>query len=231
MVKRNFVKRAKKSVGKSRYIVKSKTIPRSMLNTHHFKNHKFVKNWLAIDLNGTDQGFNYNFTLSDLVNTAEYTALYDRYRINYVVMKLIPRYNTNLILSDVDSATVQPATTNYFDNRNYGLPEIMTAIDYDSAVTPASINDIMEYRTYKRTLGSKEHIRSLKPRLLVDSSNIGVSMAKKWIDCDKPNVPHYGVIGMITNIPKLPASTDPVAYQKYYIDLDITYFLSMRDSK
>jgi len=228
MVKKTYFKKAKKSVAKSKYIVKSKTIPRSMLNTHHFKNHKFIKNWLSIDLNGTDQGFNYNFTLSDLVNTAEYTALYDRYRINYVVMKLIPRYNTNLILVQ-GLAQTTPSTTNNLATANYGLPEIMTAIDYDSATTPASINDIMEYRTYKRTLGTKEHIRSLKPRLLVDSSNIGVSMAKKWIDCDKPNVPHYGVIGMITNIPS--TTVDEGAYQKYFIDLDITYYISMRDSK
>lgn len=234
MGKRRFFKR----VGKKSY--RPKTISRPLrrklgLNVHHFKYCTLVKNYLQVEMNGVDVPFSRSFIFSDITNYGELAALFDMYRINGVSYKLIPRQNT-LAYQTAPGAGSPPAPntdfggTNLFGSSNYGWPETCTVLDYDDDSTPTNLTDIMQYSSFKLTRGNKIHTRYLKPRLLVDPSNTGLSLRHKWVDCEKTTLKHYGIKGFITNVPNItPSGTSD--HPVMFYDLLLTYYISLKDTK
>lgn len=74
----------------------------------------------------------YDFQLVYLPNSAEFSALFDAYRIWKVEVTFIPKYNTS------DFAT---------GGAGFGLPTIYIAEDRNDVTTPASISELMEYQS------------------------------------------------------------------------------------
>lgn len=114
-----------------------------------------------------------NFTLSDLPSSGEFTALFDLYKIERVEIEWTPEY-TEL----TDAAPVSNAVNVYFN----------TAIDPAGNV-PASVDDILQYRTLHSTPITKMHKRDFRPAILLD----GIIPASCYISCASPNSNLFGI--------------------------------------
>lgn len=134
------------------------------------------------------------FSISQVPNVAEFTTLYDQYKINLVKWQLIPRGNQ----SDVGTST----TTGQ-------LMGVFSALDYDDNSAPTSIQDIMEYQNARMTRSNQIHKRVLKPRArvnIVGSGGAGVNgqifgSRNPWIDCNAPTTPHFGIKYVLQQLP------------------------------
>lgn len=131
-----------------------------------------------------------SFTLSQVPNNVEFTSLYDQYRINGIKWTLIPRGN----IADITPT----GTAGVFQGQSTG---VFTALDYDDATTPTSVNQLMEYQNVKMTRAHQMHSRYFKPRYnLAGVENLGTGLITNikntkagWLDCDKITVPHFGI--------------------------------------
>lgn len=117
----------------------------------------------------------YDFKLSDVPNTADFTNIFDMYKINAVLISFIPVMTENVSLSTVNN----PANVRLF-----------TAIDYNNAATPSSVDTIREYQTAKWTSIFKIHTRYVPKPQILDGSSYSVS---PWVATSSPSTPWYGI--------------------------------------
>jgi len=195
---------------------------------HNFKYKVLTKNFMTVKMNGTDQFFTYNFTLNNIGNYVELVKLFDQFKICKVKLTLIPRYNSNLILpSPVTGTGPAVGATNTLVTANLGMPDIITVIDYDDSVVPTSMLELLEYNNCKITKASRNHVRSLVPRI---NSSTGISFKKQWLDCDTADAaPHYGVKIGCVNIPLYDLGEE--TYPAFFVDCIAEYHLSMKTTR
>lgn len=242
MPRRIGARRLRRPIRRTKRVLKRRAIVRrpmkSAMNVHHFKYTALIKNYLTVEMNGSDTNFARAVTIQDINNYAELTALFDMYRINGYVFKLKPRqntlhYQTAAGRDDGGSAPV-PNTdfggTNLFGSSNFGTSETCTVIDYDDDTNPANLGEIVQYATFKATRGLRTHSRYVKPRIKIDASNTGVLMTKRWLDCDNINIKHYGIKGTIANVPNIspPGTSD---HPVMYYDLELVIYISFKNTK
>lgn len=128
-------------------------------------------------------GFAYQFQLSQLPNYNEFTALFDAYRINAVVVRFNPMN------------TVFKGNT---DSNNEDTPTVYAAIDYNNASVPTSADEMKEYANVNVFPMYQSRNFKIRPRLAIPVYRDGVSNAylqspKQWVDCTYADVPHYGL--------------------------------------
>lgn len=116
----------------------------------------------------------FNFSLNDLPNYTEFTALFDLYKIERIEIEWTPEY-TEL----TDAAPVSNAVNVYFNS----------AID-PAGNTPASVDDVLQYRSLQSTSITKMHKRDFVPAYLMD----GVIPASTYISCASPSINLYGLV-------------------------------------
>ena len=87
----------------------------------------------------------FNFSLNDLPNYTEFTALFDLYKIERIEIEWTPEY-TEL----TDASLASNAVNVYFN----------TAID-PAGNTPAAVDDVLQYRTLHSTMITKRHKREI----------------------------------------------------------------------
>lgn len=117
-----------------------------------------------------------NFSLNDLPNYTEFTALYDMYKINCVKLSFIPQMDINNSLTSVNNPM---ASARFF-----------SAIDYNDATAPTAIDDLRQYQTCKMTPILRTHKRVIfKPKIL-DTSSYSIS---PWISTASPSTNYYGL--------------------------------------
>jgi len=170
-----------------------------------------------------------SFILSDLPSYTEFTALFDRYKINGAKIAFYQPYQNGAATS-VTQATTAVTT----------LPMIRlhTAVDYDDASTPSSVAVLEQYTSYKCVELTSPNIRGgkvtryLKPRLAVSVygggvfGNYGNSKAM-WIDTSSPSVNFYGIKWAYE-----PIYSDGVGsawLQKTTIQVSVTLYFSCKD--
>lgn len=141
----------------------------------------------------------FNFSLNDLPNYTEFTALFDQYRIDKIEIEWYPEYT---VLSD--ASTLSSAKN----------VQLNTAIDVAGA-TPAAVDDVLQFRTLKTTGITERHKRSFRPAYLVDS----ISPAYLYLNCSSPSSNLWGVSYGI-----LPSGTAMVfrSRAKYFLSLACT---------
>lgn len=150
---------------------------RIALKTHHFK-----RTFVASAITGatSDVLGAYAFSFNTLPNYTEYTALFDQYRVNKIVVKFVPDHDT----SDVN-------------NTASSLSQFHTILDFNDSSAPASLASMFEYDTWKMTRGGRTHVRKWTPSILVgaNDSTIAASLPKfkQWISCDQPDLYLYGL--------------------------------------
>jgi hypothetical protein len=128
------------------------------------------------------------FQLTDISNYSTFTTLFDKFRILDVMVLFLP-INNQLITDDSGS---QQTTL------------FVTALDFDSATTPSSINAIQRYSTAKQTLANQPQLRHFRPRaaLAAYSGSAFTSYVEAplgtWLDAANAGVPHYGLVAGLT---------------------------------
>jgi len=120
---------------------------------------KFVRTVQSSSFDITCDGINpsigiINFSLNDLPNSTEFSALFQMYKIDKVEVTYRPEY-TELTDASVLSNAV---------NVNFN-----SAVD-PSGNTPSAVNDVLQFQNCKSTGITKLHSRAFKPYLLMDGT-------------------------------------------------------------
>lgn len=135
-----------------------------------------------------DQGYQVVFLLNALPNAAEFTSLYDCYRIEEVDVTFI-----------LDLATVA-STVSY--------PRIVYAPDWNDSTPPVVENDVLSYqqaKSYQFSDVNRELTVKIRPRvaqtvyLTAVTSGYGWTSNPLWLDTAYPGVPHFGLKFFISN--------------------------------
>jgi hypothetical protein len=140
-----------------------------------------------------------NFTLSQVANQANFTALFDQYKVDYLEFTFRPQANATTLV-----------TTSL-------VPRFITAIDYDDSNTPSSLVALEEYMS-AQTHMVDTFTRRFRPKILTmiwDGTNpaAGGSTPAPWIDCAQNLIPHYGIKYGIEA-----GSVAQTAFQTWHVD-------------
>lgn len=143
----------------------------------------------------------FNFSLNDLPNYTEFTALYDMYKINAIKITFIPQQDTNVSLSSV--------------NNPFGNARFFSAIDYNDSTSPASVDELREYHTCKFTRLLKTHKRYIHKPKILDSSSYTLS---PWIATSAPSTNYFGLKVAVEPMSSTVATTMNYSIEaKYYM--------------
>lgn len=180
------------------------------------KTHMFKRNVELLDVaSGTTDTFGaYSFSLADLPDYAEFTNLYDSYRINMVKVSFIPLSNVT-----VSSSTGASTALTAYSNR------LFSAIDKTDAQAVVSMDDLRQYSTVKWSPNGRIHKRLIYPKL---TSEVGSSAGKyivrgkPWCSMSSaPNTEYYGL--------KWGLEGSQIATQAYRVEA--TYYLEFKNAK
>jgi len=139
----------------------------------------------TLSANTGDTLYALNFALNLTPNYAEFTNLYDQYRILEAVVTFAP-YVT--VVSNPASA----------------FPGFIgTWIDYNDSNLPANIQEGQQYDTFQRNVAATSFVRVIRPRTAVGtySGSAFTGYTSKygdWIDSNSPSVQYYGLKMCIT---------------------------------
>lgn len=149
-------------------------------------------------------------TLDNALNYTEFTNLYDQFRINWVKAQFYLR---------IDPSAQTAA--------NASFPRLYWFRDYDDQGL-ASLNDVRENARGKRAIlhPNRPVTITFKPNVLSEIYRTAVTTGyspkfSQWIDVAVPNLVHYGIKYCI----------DDLTNTNYKVDLEITYGLSMKNSR
>lgn len=168
------------------------------------KNYYFTRHCARTDLDISNSIFTltgYNFSLNDLPNYTEFTALYDMYKINAVKISFIPQMTQNISLGAINNA--------------YASTRFLSAIDYNDGSAPSSSDDIREYQSCKITPILRTHTRFIRKPKILDSSGYSIS---PWLSTASPAVDYFGL--KVAVEPMNSTSTETMTYTvecKYYL--------------
>lgn len=167
-----------------------------------------------------------DFQVQDIPTLTDFGALYDKYKIAFVKVRIIP-YAT--------SAQTGAAFTS-----QYGQSAVMvhSILDTDDNViptgTPAGVDLLREYQTYKvKNLFSGGGVtRVIRPRILTavnDSTglNVGSKVTTGWLNLQNVGVPHFGMKFIFEGVSG--GSSDPVNGQKIMMKIEAKFYLAMRE--
>lgn len=186
-------------------------MPRGQPNVYNFKRTQFYQNSFSITAAGADYSQAWDFRFGLLPNSTDFTNLYDMYMIKKVVMKIIPKFTQENLISGASNAD---------------LPQIHSAIDYDDSVNPASIQTLCEYQSHRMTRGTQIHTRVLVPKVELSAEGaVGAATiapkAYQWLDSDNTTAVHRGVK---VYIPKPLTASTSLTY-----DVQIVYYFSCKN--
>lgn len=196
---RKRMRRMRRKLGRRRY----KRSRRSR-SVHHFKRTQTTTYTAA----ASSQNFwGAQYQLNVVQNYTEFTALFDMYRINKIVVKFVPR----------------TTAASMGDNQ---VGENYTCVDYNDATAPLTVNEILERDTASRTRANVTHTRVFTPAVACPAYRTGISSGyvpkwKQWLDCSYVDVAHFGLKGCFDN-------RDNV--DQIY-DIYTTYYMSFRNVK
>lgn len=184
------------------------SVPRSMMRVHHFK-----RTYQGSDITASSSGNALgalSFRLTSIPESTEFTYLFDVYRINLIVWKLVPSFT---------SFDANPVSTNVL------CPNVHTVIDHDDDTDPSNLNAMLQYSTYRMSRGNRTIKRVFRPSILQEtvkelSGNTIVSTSKtqrykQWIDCEDAATEHYGVKYFIDALNASAVNPTTFAYKQY----------------
>lgn len=157
--------------------------------------------------------FSCQFTAQQIINIAEYQALFDYYRLKKVWLRIT--YNHNVSTASGTS----------------GLPQLKYVIDYDDS-TPISSDALREYRNVKtKTFSPEKRYITIPVQLrcltrAYQSIVDGYKIEKpSWNDLASSGIVHYGVKGTLENV-QLP-SVDGTSFFKF----EVMYSLELKGQR
>ncbi len=180
--RKNFKRRLRRS---TKRFTKRK-IPRT-LNSNYMNVMLRTRDTIVSNNNLSEVYETYRFQLSSCLNSGAYTAMWDQYKINKVVITWRP-IRTQVVVAQNEDVT--PGT---FTN----IPSVVYAKDHDD-LTPVTYADTRVRFGAKEKLATKGHAMKIVPATLTEIYQSTISTAYspqfgKWLDCANSTVPHYGV--------------------------------------
>lgn len=149
----------------------------------------------------------YNFSLSDLPNSTEFTNLYDMYKINCVKIKFLPQQTQSISIGSINNPN---ASARFF-----------SAIDYNDGAQPTSIDELRQYQTCKYTPILRQHKRVIfKPKIL-DTNGFSIA---PWMSTASPNANYFGLKVAVEPI-------DSTSTLSMIYTVECTYYMSFKQVK
>nr|AGG39809.1 capsid protein [Diporeia sp. associated circular virus] len=129
------------------------------------------------------------FTLNDALDKADYIAIFDQYRINYVTVTFNP------VMSTVVNRPYDDTSDPLLVNR---VPMFITCIDRDTASNPTDYVTVQYKRPCKETKATKIQKWKFKPNRLINiyravADAYMIDPSSNWVDCTYPDIPHFGM--------------------------------------
>jgi len=189
------------------------------LNTHRFSRYCAASTSL-IDSTELAQAFEFKF--SDLLGSGEFTALFDRYKIDRCVttFQLVNNPNSSVKLNDA---------TNIHNTSNF-YPKMWYIHDYDDAVAEAIVVLKERVGVKCRILQPNKTIKiTTKPAVSIQTYRTALTAGygpkwNQWIDCAQTDVPHYGLkVAFDCN------AQDPVDTQPFRVRIENKYYFTLKD--
>lgn len=164
------------------------------------------------------------FTLGDIINSGDFTQLFDQYRIRKVqlIFRISSGASTGAPGVGAASTAISPITN----------PTLYWHIDHDDAnpVAPVDIRERMGVRSRQLIPGRAITITLNRPRVDVATFNSagtvvsnGVGSGYGWFDTATTNVPNFGIKFMIQNMDLRPSASVPLwqitVERKYTVEL------------
>lgn len=214
--KRRVVKaKLNKFLTMSRFVRRRRGISRSRIGSINV--HRFMR-WGPPNISNimnTNEPGAISFQFDQIINNAEFDALYDRYKITKVVVEF-QMINIPEALYDPNTAVV--STSNYY-------PRMWYVKDYDDSTieTLAQIKERAKTKSFVLR-PNKIYKIAVKPAVLGQTYRTAVStgyapMWNQWIDMAQKDVPHYGLKWVFDTHNYNPSDTTPFRYNytvKYY---------------
>lgn len=161
-----------------------------------------------------------SFQLGDCFDYANYTAIFDQYRINMVTVQFVPVL-TQMVNKPYDDTTT-PSSVNQ-------IPRFVTALDRDDVTTPTDFVSVQNKSKSKVTLATKRQSYKIRPNRLINIYRTIASNGykidsdfKDFLDCGQTGIPHYGLKYVLE--PATPAST-------FVYDMVIDYYVSFKNKR
>lgn len=139
----------------------------------HFKSTRFFG---TLTVTNAGVGTSYYPTFHQLTDYTSYQALFDSYRINKMAIKFIPRRTMNIL-----------------GTGSFNKPTVVTALDYDGGLDPASLDEMLDFNSHKIHDGLQPWTRIFTPAIKVTAEQGTTQKFKQWIDLANVDVPHYGL--------------------------------------
>lgn len=155
--------------------------------------------------------FSMKFRMNQIINYTDITNLADNYKIKWVLIKMT--YQSTQ--SSVNSLSI--------------MPNIQWIVDHDDANVPASINELREKMGVKiKTFGfNKMHKLLVYPRIQDTVSgasgvvtNAAVSQKQLWINSTYPDVDHFSIKGLLSNV-SLPVLSGGLTSFKFDVTMKV----------
>lgn len=147
-----------------------------------------------------DIPFSMKFSLNQIINSTEITAIADKYKLVKTTIRIY--FNSNQV------SVASPTT----------LPQFSYNIDTDDAAIPTTASVREKMGTKIRYFNNKNFIQiTMYPKPTSEVFGSGVFTAyspgfKGWLDCNSPQVEHYGLKGVLQNV-ILPASSNATGFK------------------
>lgn len=167
----------------------------------HVKLHMNPGSWEVSNTGGTDTIYKlngYSWSLNMFHGYEEYTAMWDRYRLNKIVVKFWWGCDSHPRMPQTD-----PTPTHDADNNR---PYVFTCKDYDTIGSPPSVNNIWENSTCVRHLAKVFSVK-LTPSIILESATLRLPKWKQWIDCVKPDLLMGSIQSAIAQPPHMGRNT------------------------
>lgn len=191
------------------------------LNTHSFSRYCSRTDFPNISVTGLTNSIGWVFRFSDVIQSAEFTTLFDQFILTKCIVTL--RLVTNPDASNaLNTAGANPTPTNWFPNLWY-IP------DYDDS-TSETLDGIKERIGVQcRIMKPNVPIQIvIYPKVLVQTyvSAVATGYAPKrlYMDCDQPTVPHYGLKTVIDCMGQDPNDTYP-----FVVSQERQYFFTLKN--
>lgn len=168
----------------------------------------------TIGMNGSyDVPFAMKFAFSDIAGYSDFATLADKYRIKGIYVRLLPNFTMNGVQSLYNYPSLQ-----YITDDDDGVPPTVAQIREKVGVVT---------RTFKpgQYIGIKLKFPKIQGTVLDSTGTANAAMqANRWLDMGNPNVPHYGLKGIISNM-DLPVTGSA----KISIKFDVAYLVEVKD--
>lgn len=131
-----------------------------------------------------------SWSLSQLPDVANYTALFDQYKINGVKVVYRPRYDG---FNGADTTDiVLPGTTAQGSTQAHIIADTNSQVTPSGTYTSTTLNTFMENGNVRTYSGSKAFSVYYRPKIGQSLTTSSTRVTAPWIDTTNSTIPHYG---------------------------------------